>query len=169
MNLIQEIQTLAGLPRILSRDRGSSVALIIENRKINYQELDELSNRVANALIEAGVVSGDRIALLARDSVASVTMLFGVAKAKAILVNINWRLAADEIANTLRDATPRLLFVDEEFMRLIPEINARMDPAPQYISLSDWGKDAAGTAPNLSYDADDVVVQIYTSGTTGHP
>jgi acyl-CoA synthetase (AMP-forming)/AMP-acid ligase II len=143
--------------------------LIVEDQRICYQELEAFSNRAANALIGAGIVAGDRIAMLARDSVASVATLFGVAKAKAVLVNINWRLAADEIAYTLHDAAPRLLFVDEEFASLIPQIAARMASPPQVASLVRWGEDASDSVPGLKYDAEDVVVQIYTSGTTGHP
>ena len=169
MNPIQEIQTLADLPRTLSADRGSNVALIMDGRKISFQELDTLSNRVANALIGAGIVAGDRIAMLARDSFASVAMLFGVAKARAVLVNINWRLAADEIVYTLRDAAPLLLFVDEEFARLMPQIESRMAAPPQFAALAGWCEDASDSAPGLAYDPDDVVVQIYTSGTTGRP
>lgn len=169
MSLTQEIQTLADLPRALSAEVGSNVALIMEDQRITYQELDSFSNRIANGLISAGVIAGDRIAMLARDSVASVAVLFGVAKAKAVLVNINWRLVPDEIAYTLDDAAPRLLLVDEEFARLMPQIVARLASPPQVAPLATWGKNAPDSVAGLSYDPEDVVVQIYTSGTTGQP
>ena len=169
MNLIQGVQTLADLPAILASSQGAKTALIVEDQQISYQGLEAASNRVANALIGAGVVAGDRIAVLARDSLASVTMLFGVAKAGAALVNINWRLAADEIAYILSDAAPRLLFVDEEFTPAIPQIVSRMASPPQTFPLAGWGKDAADFSPGLTYAADDIVVQMYTSGTTGRP
>src|SRR5205085_7535117 len=115
MSLVQQIQTLADLPRVLTINQGSKTALITGNQRISYEDLDASSNRVANALIATGVMPGDRIAMLARDSVAAVIMLFGVAKAKAALININWRLTADEIACILCDGAPCLLLVDDEF------------------------------------------------------
>ena len=169
MSLIQEVQTLADLPRLLASAQGPKIALITEDQQISYQDLHAISNRIANALIAAGVVAGDRIAMLARDSVASVAMLFGVAKVGAVLVNINWRLAADEIAYILCDAAPRLLFVDDEFSRAIPEIVARMASSLQIASLAGWGNDAPDSQPDIACALDDVVVQMYTSGTTGHP
>src|ERR1051326_5295853 len=102
MSLIQEVQTLADLPRLLATAQGSKIALITEDQQISYQDLHAISNRIANALTAAGVVAGDRIAMLARDSVASVPMLFGVAKVGAVLVKINWRLAADEDRKSTR-------------------------------------------------------------------
>ena len=104
--------------RLLALAQGPKIALITEEQQISYQDLHAISNRVANALTAAGVVAGDRIAMLARDSVASVAMLFGVAKVGAVLVNINWRLAADEIAYILCDAAPRLLFVGDDSREL---------------------------------------------------
>src|SRR5229473_619224 len=169
MSLTQKVQTLAGLPAILASVQGSKIALIVEDQQVSYQDLENTSNQVANALIAAGVVVGDRVAVLARDSVALVTMLFGVAKAGAVLVNINWRLAADEIAYILGDAAPRLLFVDEEFARAIPQVVSRMTSAVHTAPLAGWGKEAPDSCLNLPYATDDIVVQMYTSGTTGRP
>src|SRR5205823_6755423 len=124
--------------------------LITGNQRISYEDLDASSNRVANALIATGVMPGDRIAMLARDSVAAVIMLFGVAKAKAVLININWRLTADEIACILCDGAPCLLLVDEEFAFLVPQLTARIALRMEIAGLAEWGKDAAESAPGLS-------------------
>jgi acyl-CoA synthetase (AMP-forming)/AMP-acid ligase II len=171
-NLLNEIIGLADLPGSLRCSHGPKIALMVEDQQMTYAELDLRSNRVANALIGMGVAPGERIAVVARDSIDSVVLLFGTAKAKGVLVNINWRLAADEIAYILHDANPRLFIVDEDFQHLLPRISARAISLPQIAtiaSLNELCEKAADSVPQLSYDTEDVVVQIYTSGTTGHP
>ena len=61
-----EIRTVADVPRVQARRRPDAEALWFEGRITTYGELDELSNRTANALIGAGVKPGDRIGVLAK-------------------------------------------------------------------------------------------------------
>src|SRR5947209_7006304 len=179
MGLIQQVNTLAGLLPAVSNSYGTKTALIIENEETTYQELDSQSNRIANAMVRDGVLPGDRVALLGKDSLDSVRVLFGAAKCKAVFVNTNWRLADEEIVYILRDAAPKILFVDLEFARILPKISESFATTPkivvlsdsptEHVSFTDWCDPEDGSAPGLDHRPDDVVAQIYTSGTTGHP
>ncbi|HYR85177.1 MAG TPA: long-chain-fatty-acid--CoA ligase [Terriglobia bacterium] len=178
MDLIQDVTTLAGLPRVLSKVHGTKAALIVQDVQTTFDALETGSNRIANALIQAGVVPGDRVAFLGRDSSESVLLLFGAAKAKAVTVNINWRLGPDEIAYILADAAPRFFFVEAEFARILPK-TFQNEPAllelvvfppgglVDHVCTTNGGTD--DSTPALEYAPTDVVAQIYTSGTTGHP
>ena len=57
------IKTLAEILPHAARKHANRTALIIENRRFSFHELDVLSNRVANGLIASGVNSGDRVTL----------------------------------------------------------------------------------------------------------
>ena len=94
--------------------------LIFGDQKIDFAELGALSDRIASALQASGVSAGDRVAILAPASPLFFELLFGCAKAGTILVPLNWRLSAREIAAVLADAEPILVFVSETFAALLP-------------------------------------------------
>ena len=70
-------------------------------------ELDERSNRLAQALLAAGVGKGSRVAYLDRTAPEVVELLFATSKLGAVTVPLNWRLAPTELAAVLDDARAR--------------------------------------------------------------
>lgn len=178
-NLVREVSTIAQLPSVVGSHYGKKAALIIEDREITFQEIEVRSNMIANALVRDGVAEGDRIAYIGKDSSDTVLLLFGSARCKSVFVNINWRLAPEEVVYILQDAAPRILFLDVEFLRLLPKIDGVAsvqkivvisgNNVPGHENLWNWCGGESNSRPELSYSPDDVVVQIYTSGTTGHP
>ena len=177
--LTREINTIAQVPEIAGKYFASKAALIIDDREVTFAEINARSNTIANALLREGVQAGDRIVYLGRDSAETVLLLFGAARSKAVFVNINWRFGPEEIAYILNDAAPHLLFVDEEFLRILPKISHAASGAkrivvssnkiPGHQTLWEWCEGQADSAPQMNYSPDDVVMQLYTSGTTGHP
>jgi long-chain acyl-CoA synthetase len=170
MDLISRVNTLADLPGVVSAHSPSKTALVVDDAEITYADIEKESNRIANALIRHGVGPGDRVAYLGKDSRDSVMLVFGVAKANAVIVNINWRLAAEEVAYILSDAAPTLFFVDGEFSDLIARLHHNL-PAERIVagSVSRWCGASGDDLPGVACAATDVVAQIYTSGTTGRP
>jgi acyl-CoA synthetase (AMP-forming)/AMP-acid ligase II len=179
VSLIEDVTTLAELPGIVSTSYGPKTALIVGDRKTTYQQFDRLTDRVANALRRHGIGPNDRIAIMTRDPLATIQLIFGAAKTKAVAVPINWRLAAAEVAHILDDARPRMFFVDEEFQPLLSRLVETALALPETVpisvdaagntSLEAWSDGEPDQAPAAHYGPEDVVVQIYTSGTTGHP
>jgi acyl-CoA synthetase (AMP-forming)/AMP-acid ligase II len=172
-----DVTTLAGLPRVACRYLERKTALVAHDERLTYGELERRSNVVAHALLRDGVGSGDRVAMLARDSAASIPLLFGTAKAKAVWAGLNFRLSPDEIAGIIDDARPSVVFFDAEFEATLqralektavrPRLVALSSGDPSAVGIEAWSRGAASDPPALSYDEDDVVVQLYTSGTTG--
>jgi acyl-CoA synthetase (AMP-forming)/AMP-acid ligase II len=178
MNLTREVNTIADLPLTVSVQHAKKTALIADGRCVSYRELDLRSNQIANALIRHGIVPGDRVAMLTKESLESLELIFGVAKINAVLVNLNWRLAADEIAYILGDAGAKLVFIGSEFMTSMALISEKLPSPPKIValsadgsnhSLSEWCAAEGDMALQLEHHPHDVVVQIYTSGTTGYP
>ena len=89
------IRTLADIVRFHAAERPLQTAMIYtaDNRRWTFQDLDQESNRVAQALHAAGIDAGDRIAYLDKNSPEYFTYLYGGAKLNAVSVAVNWRLA----------------------------------------------------------------------------
>jgi acyl-CoA synthetase (AMP-forming)/AMP-acid ligase II len=171
--------TLANLPGVQASQFPDAKALIFKDKVLTYSQLDLQSNRVANALLAQGVKARSRVALLAKDSLNSYEILFACAKINAVLVPINWRLAAAEVSYILRDADIEILFVGSEFQTLVESIKHEQDCIKTFIALEKavgnwliydiWRQQHSDVKPDIAIKPNDVIVQIYTSGTTGRP
>jgi acyl-CoA synthetase (AMP-forming)/AMP-acid ligase II len=179
MNVLEQLSTLAALPATLGAIFPNKPALVLNARSLTYAEFDQQTNDVARALLRDGLNPGDRIALLGRDSLEGLSVLFGVARAKGVCVPINWRLAAEEITYIIKHSGPKALFVDHESLPLVTTVLERLgaplplivlgDAPTDHTTFSHWVATDSGPLPPFEYSPDDVVVQMYTSGTTGYP
>ena len=100
---LEAIRTLADIPAAQARARGQATAVKFGTRETSFSQLDARSNRVAHALIAAGVVPGDRISALTKNHDSWYPLFFGTARARACFAPINCRLAPAEMNALLRD------------------------------------------------------------------
>lgn len=149
--------------------------------RYSYSQLNERANRAANFLGERyGVQKGDRVSILAHNSIAYVDLLFGLGKIGAIFAPLNWRLTSRELTYIVDDCQPKVLIVGPEFVSVFHEMQDAIQ-VEHIISLE--GADIPGTeayegslsqasalepAPPL-IDEEDGYCILYTSGTTGRP
>src|SRR3546814_10939445 len=110
--------TLADVVRRHAAERASQPYLHYNDEWTTFGELDERTNRLAQALIRSGVGKGCRVALLAKNRPECFEVMFAASKCGAIYLPLNWRLAAREIADVLKDAEPTILFVGDEFAEI---------------------------------------------------
>ncbi|KJV05754.1 AMP-binding protein, partial [Methylocucumis oryzae] len=179
MSVLGRIETLPELSAYQAKQRGDATAFVFEQRTLSYRELDKQANQIANGLLAEGMMPEARIAMLSKDSDNGYALLFGSAKARTVLIGINWRLAAQEILYILNQGQAELLFVSAEFFGIIEQIRAELTSVKKIIALEgqhaewvswlDWREQHYTSTPGLAYSPDDIVVQMYTSGTTGHP
>jgi acyl-CoA synthetase (AMP-forming)/AMP-acid ligase II len=170
--------TLAEVARYQARERPDATALVFEGRETTYAAFDRRSNQVARALVAEGLMKGDRIAYLGKNSDHYFELLFGAAKAGVVMAPIGWRLAPPEVAYIVADAQAKLLFVGPEVEDLAAQIAPdlagvkliAMEPGSRgWPTYGDWRDAQPDTDPELPVAPDDVAVQLYTSGTTGRP
>jgi fatty-acyl-CoA synthase len=153
-------------------------AIRFEGDSISYRELAARVARAAHALRALGVVEGDRVAWLGQNHPRVIELLFACARIGAMLVPLNWRLAAPEHARALADCAPAVLFAATGFAEAL---------GPPDGPLADMERMAIGGAPagwrdgdallsasapdagptEGSYDAPALL--CYTSGSTGAP
>jgi long-chain acyl-CoA synthetase len=150
--------------------RGDSVAIEHDGRTLTFAALDARSSRLAQALRGAGVRAGDRVAYLDRTAPEVIELLFAVSKLGAVIVPLNWRLAAPELAAVIRDSQARVLIAGSAYADVATEL---VDGRGQLVLVGDayeaWLAGHPAADPGHGGGAHEVIVQMYTSGTTGVP
>ena len=150
-------------------------ALIFEGNVASFADLDRRSSQVANALAVSGILPGERVAYLGRNTTMFFEALYGAMKAGAVLVPINWRLAPPEVAAIVADAGARLLILGREYAAdpafgALPGVQFALDAEGEGVgSFAAWRDAQPSTPPAHEPQPSDIAVQLYTSGTTGQP
>ncbi len=163
-----ELQTIAGAITYHAEHDPSRVAIACAGRELTYADLDRRSTDLAAALQTQGLAPGDRVAFLGEESVEYYALLVACAKAGIVLVPINFRLTAPEVAHILADSGSRIVLADQTYQHLVGDDRTVVDSSAE--SLARWaGSAGAGHVAAASDDPETAVVQLYTSGTTGLP
>jgi acyl-CoA synthetase (AMP-forming)/AMP-acid ligase II len=79
-----------------------------DGRRLSYQEAASASRRLARGLVERGLVAGDRVAVLSKNSIEMVLLYFAAARAGVVPVPLNHRLAPPEWRYIVDDAKARV-------------------------------------------------------------
>lgn len=119
--------------------------LVCAGRSYTFLEMNRRANRLAHALAALGVRHGDRVGILGLNGVEYNDLFFGLAKLGAVLVPINYRLAAPELSSILLDSGTRVLVHDPDFEELIAQARG---PVPPFLAV----RTGPGSGPGLRYD-----------------
>ncbi len=162
-------------------------AVVDEDLRCTYKELDQRTNRFANALLNAGMEKYDRIAYLEGNTHELLEGYLTCPKIGTILLAMNIRLGLDDFEYMLNDAIARVLIFDKEFLPVVQKLIERVPVEKYIVTHSDepveigGGVEAApyeaflnkgsSTPPPVDYlrdiDEADISELFYTSGTTG--
>ena len=149
------------------------MAVLYGERAITYEELDERSSRLAQALIAAGVGDGSRVAYIDRSAPELIELLFAASKIGAVAVPLNWRLAPPELRVILDDAEPLVLIAGGSYEVVAEEVVGALESRPTLVRVASdyepWLAAHEPEDPGGRGEAEDTIVQMYTSGTTGVP
>jgi fatty-acyl-CoA synthase len=145
------------------------VAVVDGERRLTWAELRERVRRLACALQAAGVGHGDRVAFLCPNTTELLEAHFGVPRAGGILVAVNTRLAAGEVAYILEHSGASVLVVDPSLLDLIEgaPVGRVLVCGEEYEQF--LGSASAGEPQERLGDEDETISINYTSGTTGQP
>ena len=105
-----------------ARKHPDHVAMIFQNGKVTYKELDEASDQIAAALADMGVEKGDRVALLMANCPQFIMSYFGILKAGGIVVACNPLYAPPELEHQLNDCGAKLMLVMSRFYPVVKKI-----------------------------------------------
>jgi 3-oxocholest-4-en-26-oate---CoA ligase len=88
------------------------VALVDDVREVTYAQLEERTNKLAHYLREQGVQPGDKVGIYSRNTIEAVESMVAVFKARAVMVNVNFRYVENEL---------QYIFDDSDMVALIHE------------------------------------------------
>lgn len=171
MNAVGDFLTFDEFITHWAVDRPDRLALTEDDRVWTYAGLEERTARVATMLADMGLVKGDRIAWLGKNSDLYFTLFYGAARAGIVMVPVGWRLAPAECAFIINDTKAKLLFTGPGFDAAGDALRPKLDLVERVITAEAAEGLITGTERRSFTPSgpDDAVLQLYTSGTTGKP
>ena len=161
-----------------------NTAIICDDRRLTFAEVDERSTRLANHLIGAGVAVGDHVGIYAYNGPEWVEAMFGIWKARAVPINVNYRYVEAELAYLFDNADLTALVHGREFVSRIDAVRGQCPKLTTFVSIEDGTDEDLATIGAVEYEAalagasaervpgprsSDDLYMLYTGGTTGMP
>jgi len=171
--------TLAEVVGNAARRFGDRTAVVVEDRSFTFNEVDELTNRLANGLTAMGVGAGDRVTLYAPNSWEWLIGYYGTLKVGAVINPINVMLTPEEVQFVVENCEAKAILAGADKGEALMDVKAAT-PLDEVILFGDGTPTGARSFDTVLAEADPVfeaatpesgeVASIcYTSGTTGHP
>lgn len=144
------------------------IALVDEQQRLTYLEMSERINNAASILQSiCEIQKGDRIGILAYNSIDYIITLFAAAKLNAIVVPLNIRLSTDELVYQLEDSGLRTLIIDNLHYDRAGELSERIPIC--LLTFQSFQQTAPPFIENNEPNPAAPYIICYTSGTTGRP
>jgi benzoate-CoA ligase family protein len=157
----------------IAEGRGEHTAVIDDNGRYSYREVQALANRVGNALSALGVGVEDRVLIGLSDSVEFVAAFFGILKIGAVVTMVNPELPEADYAHYLDYTRARALIADIGLTnRIAPLLDGSKLLRGVISAGGNWPDTVGKAAPELTnFDTskDDPAAWLFTSGSTGKP
>jgi acyl-CoA synthetase (AMP-forming)/AMP-acid ligase II len=154
-------------------------AIIFENIRLTFSNLNGRVNRLANALKRLGVRKGDRVALLQVNCHQCVETYFAVAKLGAIYLPLNFRAKEEEQEYMINFAEANTLFTGSRYLEIVDTVRPRLPSIRNLISIDspyqgmafyeDLIASSSEDEINTEIGEDETTILMYTAGTTGKP
>lgn len=149
-------------------------------REITWSVFNEKSNRIANMLKQNGIGKGKKVAILLMNCIDWLPIYFGILKAGAVCVPLNFRYSSDEIDYCLSLAEADVLIFGNEFIGRVEAIAEKISKKCTLIytgvacpafsdDLNDLISECSGNFPLCELTEDDEAAIYFSSGTTGFP
>lgn len=161
-----------------ARIHGDRIGWISGNEKITHLQYFKTVNCVSNGLLKAGIEKGDRIGVLAQNSMAYFYLYGAAAKIGAIMLPINFRLSSEEIEYIITDGSPKILFVGSEYIETITSIVSKLSSVRQFFTMEGEMENFSSFHSLLEENelehifgvqAEDSFVIIHTAAVSGKP
>jgi len=153
--------------------------VVFEGKRYTFSQVNDRSNRLANALASLGIKKGDMVAILQVNCNQFLETYYAVAKLGAMLVPLNFRAKEDELTYMLNNSGAVALFVGDRYVKMVNAMRPDLASVKHYISID--GKEenmhfyddllSSGSPDDVvaDVDDDDMTLLMYTAGTTGRP
>ncbi|HXW54866.1 MAG TPA: long-chain-fatty-acid--CoA ligase [Candidatus Cybelea sp.] len=170
--------------RYAQQQYPASTAVVCRSERFTYAQFAERVARLAGALRRSGVQPGERIAFLSGNCHRLLEAYYGVLEAGGVLLPLNIRLAAGELAYVLNDSGAKTLFLEQQFLGLVDSFRRDaahiasfyiLDAAPEagWLALKNYERLLSEAEPFRAevtdFDENAIAELFYTSGTSANP
>jgi crotonobetaine/carnitine-CoA ligase len=157
-----------------------------EDRAVSFDEMNEAANAIGQGLVDLGVERADKVSVLLRHPLETLFAMFGIHKAGGVYSPINFEYKGAALSYQLNDTTPKVLFVEDQYISRLNTIKNDLDRLPYVVvfktdtetasldeafertSLATL-RDSPSNKPEVEVSWHNEASIVYTSGTTGKP
>lgn len=145
-------------------DHPEQIAVVFQDKKLTYGELDRLTDRLAAYLVTKGAGPDKKIGVMIdRSELLSIYPL-SILKAGAAFVPLDFHFPEDRLSYMIENTNMEIILTDQNLVRKsVPNFDGLVFDSTQLADLPDPETITSGPKP------EDAFVVIYTSGTTGRP
>ena len=153
--------------------------VVFEGKRYTFSQVNERSNRLANAFASLGIKKGDRVAVMQVNCSQYLESYYAAAKLGAILVPLNFRAKQEELDYLLNNSEAVAILVGDRYLDMVNALRNRLPFLKHYISMDKpypgmlyYDDLLSSSSPEevvSEIDDNDVTVLMYTAGTTGRP
>ena len=160
---------LAALIGEVARARNDATLFeMLDGRTVSYRQFTDSVERIAGALVEAGITPGDRVTVQVEKSVEAVALFVATLRVGAVFNPLNSGYTSREAAGLIADAEPGVLVAAAAALAEHPGIAKKFSAeADGSGTLMDAARRARPMQTAIARGPDDVAALLYTSGTTG--
>lgn len=171
--------TLGDVPRKYSRLFPHNEAMVFEETRITYQDLEDRVNCLANALVKLGYKKGERLAILAENTHKYMEVYFAAGKLGMSVTPLNFRLADSELVHITNDSEAALFIAGDGYENRAKGFEKNLGNIREWISLDkktegflsyeELIESSSHVDPLVDVNEDELAILMYTGGTTGLP
>ncbi|WP_428744953.1 amino acid adenylation domain-containing protein [Tenacibaculum sp.] len=144
---------------------SKEVALVFNDTKVTYGDLENKANKLANILVERGLRKEESVAIMMDRSIEMIVSMLGIMKAGGVFVPIDINAPKERIAFILEDIQTKNVLINQTPISTLPESDTI-----SFIKVNEVIKEVENaSSPNVPVQKNDLMYIIYTSGTTGTP
>ncbi|HZX87111.1 MAG TPA: AMP-binding protein [Reyranella sp.] len=181
---LDEFPEFVSIPVRVARNAAAwpgKQAVLCEDKARSWRDFDRRINRIARTLAGMGVGRGDKIAILAANSIEYLETFMGGLRAGACVVPLSTMAAADALEKMLDDCDAKVLFLSQQYRDLVEPYEDRLGKLidggriaydfrrPGWRDFEEWLERASDAPFEVALDQLDDFNIIYSSGTTGLP
>ncbi|MGW6376853.1 acyl-CoA synthetase [Rhodococcus sp. NPDC055112] len=160
------------------------VALLDSDREITYAQLEERTNRLAHYLQDRGVKPGDKVGIYSRNTIEAIEAMVAVFKARAVMVNVNYRYVENELQYIFENSDMAALIVERRYVDKVANVLPNTPLVKSVIVVEDGTDLDYSSFGGVEYEqalsegsperdfgerSPDDIFMLYTGGTTGMP
>jgi acyl-CoA synthetase (AMP-forming)/AMP-acid ligase II len=171
--------TLGDIPRKGSILFPDQVAVVFEDVRLTYRQLNDRVNRLAQALSGMGCRQADRLTVLGENTHKYLEVYFAAAKLGMSVTPLNFRLSDQEIIHIVNDSEASCFLVADGYEERVIGFRDQLTGIKDWITLDrpmdgcryyeKLLEDSSQDEPGLEVDEEEMAVLMYTGGTTGLP